>query len=174
VAEADVLVESERLILRPIQDDEAATILRGGLPEMLSFAPGYPAQFSLEVMDILAGERRGDAIDFRPCFIVRKEDECVIGEIGCSFPEGPQAAVVGYEIVEPLWNQGYTTEALRALIAYLFTLPEVEVVKADTLKDLIASRRVMEKAGMSLVGEGTSDVDGETAELVYYEIRRPE
>jgi RimJ/RimL family protein N-acetyltransferase len=46
-------------------------------------------------------------------------------------------------------------------------------VVADTFEDHVASRRVMEKAGMTLFDARTETVDGEEARLVFYEIRRP-
>ncbi len=165
-------IEGDRLYLRAIHPDEAAAILRGDLPAHLRFAEGYPGEFSLEVMDIYVGARRSDAQGFAPLFMVRNVDDAIVGDIGWSSPDGPAYPVVGYDVVEALWGQGYATDALRALIAHLFTRPLVQAVRADTLKTHIASRRVMEKAGMRLVREGVDEVDGEVQELVYYEIAR--
>ena len=168
--QAPEVIQGERVRLRPIQPDEAAAILAGRLPTHLTFADAYPGENSIEVMDIFVGERRGESPNFSPLFIVRGEDGAIIGEIGWSNPQGPEAPVVGYDVVETLWGRGYATDALRALIAYLLSMPQVDRVCADTLKTHIASRRVMEKAGMRLVREGSEEVDGVTQELVYYEI----
>jgi RimJ/RimL family protein N-acetyltransferase len=172
--EAPERIEGERVHLRGIHPDEAASILAGHLPQHLRFAEGYPAQNSVEVMDIFVGARRKDSPTFAPLFIVRSQDGAIIGEIGWSCPHGLSAPVVGYDVVEPLWGQGYATDALRALVAYLFSLPQVERVLADTLMTHIASRRVMEKAGLTFVRQAIEDVEGEAQEVVYYEIaRRP-
>jgi len=170
--QAPEVIQGERVRLRPIRPDEAAAILAGRLPPRLTFADGYPGENSIEVMDIFVGARRGESPNFTPLFIVRGQDGAIIGEIGWSNPQGPEAPVVGYDIVEPLWGLGYATDALRALIAHLLSLAVVERVCADTLKTHIASRRVMEKAGMRLVREGSDEVDGVTQEMVYYEIGR--
>jgi RimJ/RimL family protein N-acetyltransferase len=142
------------------------------LPAHLRFAEGYRSEFSLEVMEIYVGSRRADAQGFVPLFMVRKSDQAVVGHIGWSVPDGPAAPVVGYDVVEQLWGQGYATDALRALIAYLFTLPQVESVRADTLKTHVASRRVMEKAGMRLIREGTDEVDGVMQSRVLQVLKR--
>ena len=79
---------------------------------------------------------------------------------------------IHYEIVEPLWGHGFATEALTALIEYLLSQPDVESVVADTFEDHIASRRVMEKAGMTHYDTRTETVDGKEARLVFYQVRR--
>lgn len=165
-------IETERLLLQRVSPEEARMLLAGEAPPGLVFGEGYPGEFSLEVMDILAGARVQDAIDFSPWFIIRKQEGDVIGDIGFSYPHGRQRPTAGYDIVEPLWGRGYASEAFRGLIGYLFKLPEVEAVEADTFETHIASRRVMEKAGLTHVDTRRQVVDGEEGRLVFYEIRR--
>ncbi len=57
------------------------------------------------------------------------------------------ALLLGYEIANEHRNQGYATEALRAVLDQA----TVRVI-AETDADHTASRRVMEKAGMVLQG----------------------
>lgn len=54
---------------------------------------------------------------------------------------------VGYMLDPECHNQGYGTEMLRGTIAYLFEKGYVEVM-AGAFEGNIASRRIMEKAGM--------------------------
>jgi RimJ/RimL family protein N-acetyltransferase len=169
-----IIVETDRLILRRVLPEEAHLILDRREPEGILFADGYPGEFSLEVMDLMVGARSGTAINFSPWFIIRKAERDVIGEIGWSTPLGFHRPTVGYDIVEPLWGQGYATEALEGILSYLFSLPNVEAVEADTFDHHVASRRVMEKAGMVQFDSREQEVDGEKATLVFYEIWRPE
>lgn len=69
-------------------------------------------------------------------------------------------------------GQGYTTEAVQALIKHLFSLPQVEAIEADTFPDHIASRRVMEKAGMGQIDNRRQEMDGEEVVVVVYELSR--
>ncbi len=163
------MIEGEAVVLRPIAREVAQALLDGRAPAGIEFAEGYPSQFSLEVMDILAGPRAAtsDGDGFAPCFVVRKEDGVVVGEVGCS--RSPPTARVGYSIVEPCQGRGYATDALRALLAWLRADPAVEQITAETLTGHVASRRVMEKAGMRLREERLGEVDGELVELVVYE-----
>src|SRR5436190_21876839 len=144
----DLRLESDRLVLRPIEKSAARSILGGITPENLNFAEGYPSEFSLEVMDLLAGNRQSEAPGFAPWFMILKSENAIIGDIGSSWKEGDRSATVGYDVISPRQGQGFATEALRTLICFYLSQSGVEVVMADTFPEHIASRRVMEKAGM--------------------------
>ena len=168
------LIEGATVDLIRVTPEAAAAILAGSLPTGIDFVDGFPGEFSVEVMDLYVGERSRAAIGFTPFFIRRREDGRIVGDIGFSFPDGRrESPSVGYDVVEPLWGRGYATAALQTLVAFLMSQPEIESVRADTLKSHIASRRVMEKAGMRFVRESTDDVDGVNQQVVYYEIGRP-
>jgi RimJ/RimL family protein N-acetyltransferase len=161
-------IDAGRLRLRPIGRDAARAVLDGRSPDGVTLAPGYPSQFSLEVMEMVVGAPPGAPDGDGPWFLVRKGDGAVVGEIGANLDDA--TAQVGYTVVEPSWGQGYATEALRALLAHLLADPRIDRVVAETLAGHTASRRVMEKAGMRLAGRRVGEVDGEQAELVVYEL----
>ena len=58
---------------------------------------------------------------------------------------------LGYRLRRSAWGEGYATEGARALIRKGFGELGVRRVFATTYQDNLASRRVMEKAGMKLV-----------------------
>jgi RimJ/RimL family protein N-acetyltransferase len=165
------VIEGEAVRLEPIDREVAMALLAGRTPEGIAFADGYPSPFSLEVMDILAGRRAAtaDGDGFNPCFVVRKDDGVVVGEIGYSL-SADAVANLGYSIVEPCQGRGYATDALRALAGALQAEPGVHSITAQTLVGHVASRRVMEKAGMTLCDERLVEVDGELVDLVVYEL----
>jgi len=67
-------------------------------------------------------------------------------------PDGPADEVeLGYRLRKSAWGKGYGTEGSRALIRKGFAEHGVRRVVASTYQDNIGSRRVMEKAGMTLV-----------------------
>ena len=160
-------IPAGRLVLRPIGREAARAVLEGRHPEGLTFAPGYPSRFSLEVMEMVARSRPGGG-GGGPWFMVRRDDGAVVGEIGATVDGS--TAQVGYTVVEPSWGQGYATEALRALLGHLLADPGIDRVVAETLEGHAASRRVMEKAGMRLRARRVGEVDGEQADLVVYEL----
>src|ERR687894_1796476 len=64
---------------------------------------------------------------------------------------GPDEAELGYRLRRSAWGKGYATEGSRALIRKGFTELGVRRVVAKTMAVNAASRRVMEKAGLTYV-----------------------
>lgn len=160
-------IDAGRLVLRPIYRAVARMLLDGGTPRGLSFAAGYPSRFTREVMELVVEAAQPGR--FGPYFMIRKADGVVVGEIGCSLNVDSATGKVGYTVVEPCWGRGYATEALRALLAHVLAEPDVDRVVAETMVEHIASRRVMEKAGMRYCGQRLEAAGDESMDLVVYE-----
>ena len=60
----------------------------------------------------------------------------------------PDEPELGYRLVSSAWGRGYATEGSRALLDRAFASGRASRVVADTMAVHVASRRVMEKAGM--------------------------
>lgn len=164
-------LRTERLTLRRVPQDAAKAILDGRDPDGIELADGYPSEFSLEVMEMVASGHSASGPDaFGPYFIHRRDDDAVIGEIG-SGEVADGVTQAGYSLVEDAWNKGYATEALGAVIDRALADPRVDALAAETFAHMTASRRVMEKAGMELVSETAAEHEGEQVTLVRYEIR---
>jgi len=81
------------------------------------------------------------------------DDATLIGNIAANDADDAiQMKGLGYCIGQPWWGQGYTTEALSAVIAYLIEQVGVNRVEAWHDPANAASGRVMEKCGMRLEG----------------------
>ena len=63
----------------------------------------------------------------------------------------PEEVELGYRLRRSAWGKGYATEGSRALIRKGFTELGVQRVVAETMTVNVASRRVMEKAGLKYV-----------------------
>ena len=59
---------------------------------------------------------------------------------------------LGYKIGSRWWNQGYSSEAARAVIDYMFRNTDIERIDAFSPVENPASKKVMEKAGMHYEG----------------------
>ncbi|HEY1821790.1 MAG TPA: GNAT family N-acetyltransferase [Trebonia sp.] len=85
---------------------------------------------------------------------------------------------LGYRLGRPAWNKGYGTEGSLALIDMGFTDLGVERVFAHTMTVNAASRRVMEKCGLTLVRtlpwEYADVFEGTEQGEVEYALTRPE
>ncbi len=85
---------------------------------------------------------------------------------------------LGYRIIVDAWGHGYATEGSLALINHGFASPDISRVVAETMAVHAASRRVMEKAGMTLVRSFRADwpvrIPGDEQGDVEYAITRSE
>ncbi len=79
---------------------------------------------------------------------------------------------LGYRLRKSAWGKGYATEISRALVDKAFTDCGAQRVYADAIIVNAASRRVMEKAGLTLVR--TFHTPGEEFDEVEYGITRTE
>lgn len=107
-------------------------------------------------------------------FAIRlKETGRLIGII-LYFDETEDSCEIGYGIGSRFWNRGYTTEAVKRFIDYCFFDKGFRTVYASFFTGNDASRRVMEKSGMtfSRVSEKELEYLGEWRDLVYYSIAR--
>jgi RimJ/RimL family protein N-acetyltransferase len=85
---------------------------------------------------------------------------------------------LGYRLHRSVWNKGYATEGSHALIRMGFTDLGVERVFAHTMTVNTASRRVLEKCGLTLVRttpyEGTDVIEGSEHGEVEYALTKSE
>jgi RimJ/RimL family protein N-acetyltransferase len=98
------------------------------------------------------------------------------------FRPGPGSDItnidLGYRLRRSGWNTGYATEGSRALINMGFTELGIERVFGHTMAVNAASRRVMEKCGLTLVrtfpDKGPGVIEGSEHGEVEYALTKPE
>jgi len=82
-----------------------------------------------------------------------KETGELIGDAGLFLVQGIGPEVeVAYHLGKAWWNQGYATEAATACLRFGFKECGLTEIIAICFPEQAASRRVMEKAGMTYVG----------------------
>ncbi|MFI2647347.1 GNAT family N-acetyltransferase [Micromonospora fulviviridis] len=89
--------------------------------------------------------------------IIERETGLTVGAIGLKWPPTDGAVEFGYGLAASRRCRGYTTEAVRALVAHARTLPGVTLVYATVDPANVPSVRVLEKAGLRR--DGTVDSD---------------
>ena len=108
-------------------------------------------------------------------FAIRlKETGRLIGII-LYFDDTGESCEIGYGIGSQYWNRGYCTEAVAAFLAFLFREKGFQTVYASFFTGNDASRRVMEKCGMtwSRFSEKEFTYLGQERDLTYFAIQRP-
>ncbi len=64
---------------------------------------------------------------------------------------------IGYGLLPAFQGKGYATEAVAALVAWIFAHPHVRSVNAQTFPDHQASLRVLAKSGFHFAGPGREE-----------------
>ena len=81
--------------------------------------------------------------------IARKDSDELIGVIDLlRFDETANSCSFAYMLAEACWNQGYGTEAVRAVFDFAFREMELSCIEADHMEENGASGAVMRKCGM--------------------------
>lgn len=101
--------------------------------------------------------------------ITWKNEDKILGDGGLCFLDGiPPEIEVGYVLDKPYWNFGVATEVAKASLRYGFEVLNLERIVAVANPQNIASRRVMEKAGMKY----EKDAFYYQSDVVYYSISK--
>ncbi|MFO7323328.1 MAG: GNAT family N-acetyltransferase [Chloroflexota bacterium] len=167
---------TERLLLRHFRADDLAAYHTAIYddPEVMRYLPGgapRPIERAREVMDYL--EASWQQFDFGGFALCLRDDDRLIGHIGLlkiSRANPPTDEVeLFYAIARPFWGRGYITEAARAVIDDGFGRRGLERIVAVAVPENTASRRVMEKLGMTFLGLTRRYYD---TELAYYAIEK--
>src|SRR5437773_4853367 len=152
-----VFLETERMVLRRFTAADVDHLVDlDSDPEVMRFLTGgRPTPREVIQNDILPAFLRSyEPVSGLGVFAaIEKESGEFLGWFGFRPKDAarPNEVALGYRLRRAVWGQGYATEGARALIRKGFTELGVQRVVATTFADNIASRRVMEKVGMSLV-----------------------
>ena len=80
-------------------------------------------------------------------------DEKLIGSVCIvGVNDYDQKAILGYCLSQEYWSKGYATEAVSAVLRYMFVEVGLNRIEASHAVNNIASGRVLEKVGMRLEG----------------------
>lgn len=150
------VLTTERLILRPFTMADAADVQRlAGDSDVAAMTLNIPYPYPDGAAEEWIGTHAaawesGHGITFA---ITRRDTGHLVGAISLmNIRRDHQRGEIGYWIGKPYWNQGYATEATRALIRFGFQQLDLNRIQAMHLPQNPASGRVMEKAGMHYEG----------------------
>ena len=143
-------VETERLLLRRLTEDDADEILAlRGNPEIMKYIPRPLATTREDALAhialILEKIENNTGINWG---ITIKGNSKIIGIIGFHLiqPENHRAEI-GYMSLPEFNGKGYITEAIKAVVAYGFEQMNLHSIEAVIDPDNIASERVLQKNG---------------------------
>ena len=165
-------IETGRLLLRRFVMSDANEIFREWMSyENISKYMRWEYHKSISetktfLMNTIAGYEQFNTYQWG---IELKNEGILIGAIGANiYSERDRNATVGYCLGERFWNRGYATEALRAVMDYMFYDVNVNRVEGCSSINNPASGKVMQKAG--LIKEGTIRQEYMTGEGEYQDV----
>jgi RimJ/RimL family protein N-acetyltransferase len=146
------VLETERLVLRaPRPEDAKAVAALVNDRRIAENTARIPHPYRLEDAEkFIATANREDG---ESVLLITLHDGTVIGACGL-MPQERQSPELGYWLGVAYWGKGYATEALHAVIDYIFTDLGYDAVNAGARVTNPSSRRVLEKCGFQWTGVG--------------------
>jgi RimJ/RimL family protein N-acetyltransferase len=80
-----------------------------------------------------------------------KDSNIFVGASGLVYFDNTEEIEIGYRMLKEYWCQGYATEASVGLLNYGFETLGLKKIVSSAHPENMASRRVMEKIGMSYI-----------------------
>ena len=142
-----MVLETERLILRPWMEEDAEACYRYAKDPRVGLEAGWPAHQNAEHSRQVI---RGVLSAPETYAVVLKETGLPIGSIGLHHNDlapGEDEAELGYWIGVPYWGEGFAPEAAQALLRHAFDDLGLRRVWCGYYDGNERSRRVQEKLG---------------------------
>jgi len=149
-------LSTERLILRRFRTDDAEDMYNNwasdeSVTKFLTWPPHKSPVFTRMLLE--GWVKDYESLSSYQWAICLKPDDMPIGGISVvSMDENAGRAEIGYCIGKPWWGQGYTAEALREVIRFLFSEVGFTRIEAKHDENNPNSGKVMKKCGMRFEG----------------------
>jgi RimJ/RimL family protein N-acetyltransferase len=149
-------IRTQRLLIRPFEPGDAAGLaLRRNDPEVARYQNWtlpYASELAQKVVDELLAMDGPVNEDWWMAIVCDAETGTVYGDLALHLSWEGRTAEVGYTLAREHWGKGIATEALEALVAYLFEDLGVTRVFGMLHPDNIASAMVLERTGFQFEG----------------------
>jgi RimJ/RimL family protein N-acetyltransferase len=150
------ILETERLLLRPFHLSDATIVQKlAGDKRIASTTFNIPNPYPDGGAEEWIATHESKYLEGKGVVyaITLKKSGDLIGAISLAILSEHNQAELGYWVGVPYWNQGFCTEAGRAILEYGFETKGLNRIHACYLSRNPASGRVMEKLGMSHEGK---------------------
>jgi len=143
-------IETARLRLRVLVPEDAETLSTiWSDPEVTKFIPIILFRTKEETKEFIPLTRqRWEERGFGMFAVMTRENDTMIGYCGLQFLNGTGEVEIYYGFSKDAWDQGFATEAARAVLRFGFEQVKLESIAGVTQPENIASKNVLEKIGM--------------------------
>jgi [ribosomal protein S5]-alanine N-acetyltransferase len=141
------MIETTRLIIRPyLLNDAGAVFSMFNDKDVMEFIPtGIDRTLDETQNRIVKYIDHFDTFGYSKYVLIDKNSGLFIGDCGIYRFENSEINELGYRIKKQFWNQGYASEAARAVIEHAFKNLKFSEIHAIVEKQNIKSIYVLEK-----------------------------
>lgn len=152
----NIIAETERLLIREFKLSDGDDVLEfyGDSETMRYVSGGTPWTTEETKTDVISTyvKQYTHCSKLGTWAVVFKETGQVIGHAILKKLDSTESIEVAYLVSRKLWNKGYGTEVLTALMRYAKTFLSTDKLVAITSPENTSSRIVLEKKGFCYVG----------------------
>lgn len=170
---SDTHIETQRLILRPLESEDATELLAiFSDPEVMKYWNTPPWASIEDALDFVAANRvsmqDGEGLTLG---IFTQSPPQLIGKCMLfSYEKSSRRAELGFGIGAPFWGKGYIQEAGQALIEHAFMRIGLRRLEAEIDPGNIASAKALERLGFIEEGflRARWEIDGVVSDSALY------
>ena len=174
-------IETERLILRKYTLDDIQSMFDNWAsdPEVSKYV-GWDVHDTIDVTtEIITSwiNKYENPLSFNWAVVLKDTNELVGSIEVIKVKEKDGFGEIGYCYSKKTWGQGIGTEALRAVLNYVFNEADFRIIEIRYLENNPASGKVMEKAGLKYetkLRDRTVDKNGLINDILIYSITKDE
>lgn len=175
------IIETPRLMLRKFRIEDANEMFNNWAKDpsnikYLSWGAHKSVEETKEILKRWISEYDSEKA-YRWCIELKKSGEVIGGIDVVHMHEDVECCEIGYVLSKKYWNNGIMTEALKAVLGYLFNEAHFHRIQLRHDVGNEASGRVMLKNGLKREGvlrECEKTVKGEWRDMVIYSILKNE
>jgi|GEM_PF-627020 len=173
------IIETKRLILRPFAETDAKAVFDNWAsdPDVVRYLTWHvhpSLEFTKEILSIWEAQYENSKV-YNWTIHLKHANQAVGGITVVSMSEAASSCEIGYCLSKAYWGEGVMSEALKAIVKYLFEVVGFERITAKYDERNVASGKVMMKSGMRFVSKSREacSKDGTLlCEMAVYELDR--
>jgi RimJ/RimL family protein N-acetyltransferase len=154
----DVILKTERLVFRPFTPQDFDLLLElHSDPQVQRYIGGMFGEAGVrQRLDHYLRDQAERGFSKWKAYL---RDGTFVGRAGVSSDPESGAVELGYTFARAHWGQGLASEAASGIAAWVWANTDLAQIGAFAVLENLASRRVLDKIGMTFVGEAMSHGD---------------
>jgi ribosomal-protein-alanine N-acetyltransferase len=170
-----LVIETDRLILRPFTMDDAAAVLEfSSNPEVQRYTGDVLRTTLAEVEHVITNVWLSDytKYGYGRFAVIHKTDNKLIGFNGIKYLADINETDLGYRFLPEYWNKGLATESSKAIVDYAFSNHKLDKLIGFVMPENQASAVVLKKLDFEFSKLAPYPGEDEDGDLEWYYLTR--